>query len=289
MPPSALVLVVVGALLHASWNAVAKKAAGGAAFVFLYGCVSLLASAPFLLAAWWRQPQALGAAAWTAVAASAALHVVYSLVLQKGYAASDFSVVYPVARGSGPLLTVVAAIAWLGERPQLAGMAGIGAIVVGIVAMSDLARPGAVASARARAGVGWGVATGACIAGYTLVDGWAIKQLGLDPVLYYALGLLVRTVLMLPQALRSRGRLASEWRAHGRHAVAVGLLSPLAYTLVLMAVARAPLVYVAPAREVSMLMGLFIGAVWLGEPFARRRVAGAAAMVAGVALLATAR
>lgn len=288
MPLSALALVVLGALVHATWNVFAKRASGGLPFVWLYGLVSLVAAAPFCIAAWLRQAGPLGPEAWAAIVLSAALHLLYSLALQKGYQAGDFSVVYPVARGTGPLLAVLAAIALLGERASGLGGLGIAAIVLGILLISDLGRA-SVRGSRLQAGLAWGVLTGACIAGYTVVDGWAVRGLQLDPVLYYALGLLMRTVLLAPQALRSTERLALEWRKNARYVVAVGLLSPLAYTLILYALTQAPLVYVAPAREVSMLLGVIIGALLLGEILTRRRVLGAVSMVLGVALLAVAR
>jgi drug/metabolite transporter (DMT)-like permease len=145
-----------------------------------------------------------------------------------------------------------------------------------------------VHGSRLQAGLLWGVITGACIAGYTVVDGWAVRGLQLDPVLYYALGLLMRTVLLAPQALRDTGRLAREWKKNARYVVGVGLLSPLAYTLILYALTQAPLVYVAPAREISMLLGVVIGAALLKEVLTGRRVLGAASMVLGVVLLAIA-
>lgn len=287
MPLSALALVILGALVHATWNVLAKRASGGMPFVWLYGLVSLCAAAPFCVVAWLRQAEPLGAAAWAAIACSAALHLLYSLALQKGYQAGDFSVVYPVARGTGPLLAVLAAIALLGESASGLGWLGIAALVAGILLISDLGSA-PVRGSRLQAGLAWGVLTGACIAGYTVVDGWAIRKLQLDPVLYYALGLLMRTALLAPQALRSTERLAREWSRNARYVVGVGLLSPLAYTLILYALTQAPLVYVAPAREVSMLLGVIIGAVLLGERLTRRRRLGAASMVLGVALLALA-
>lgn len=288
MPLPALALVILGALVHAAWNVFAKRASGGTPFVWLYGLVSLVAAGPFCLVAWLRQAEPLGLEAWAAIACSAVLHLLYSLTLQKGYQASDFSVVYPVARGTGPLLAVLAAIALLGESATRLGWLGIAAIVGGILLISDLPGRASTRSPRLKAGIGWGVLTGACIAGYTVVDGWAIRKLQLDPVLYYALGLLLRTALLAPQALRSTDRLGREWARNARYVVAVGLLSPLAYTLILYALTQAPLVYVAPAREVSMLLGVIIGALLLDEILTRRRMLGAASMVLGVALLAIA-
>jgi drug/metabolite transporter (DMT)-like permease len=289
MPLSAVALVIIGALVHATWNVLAKKAAGGAPFVWLYGLVSLVVATPFGVIAWQRQEQPLSPDAWVAIACSAALHLLYSLILQKGYQASDFSIVYPVARGTGPLLTVLAAMALLNERPTPPGWIGIAAVIAGIVLISNLPKGVSIQSSPVRAGVGWGVLTGACIAGYTVVDGWAIKGLHLDPVLYYVMGLLLRTALLAPQALRSTDRLALQWATNARDIVAVGVLAPIAYTLILYAVARAPLIYVAPAREVSMLLGVLIGAMLLNEPLSRSRFLGAACMVCGVAVLSIAR
>lgn len=289
MNAEALALVLAGASLHAVWNLVAKRASGGLAFVWLYGWVSL---AIFLPLALWIARAAeftLSLAAWIAIAASGVLHVVYALVLQRGYRVADLSVVYPMARGTGPLFAVLGAVLLLGNRPAPSGWLGIAAILAGIFLMAGgglLRRLGAGSDPALLRGLGWGAATGLFIAAYTLVDGWAIQVLGLAPLLYYGLGLVVRSLVLAPWALRDRAGLAAEWRRNRGRIVTVGALSPLAYLLVLTAMQLAPLAYVAPAREVSMMIGLGLGALWLRERVTPARIAGCLLMLGGVVLLA---
>lgn len=284
----ALSLVISGALLHALWNLCAKKAAGGLPFVWLFGLVSLLLALPFGWVSWSANAAQLSGAAWLAIAASALIHALYSLVLQKGYRASDFSLVYPLARGTGPLFAVFGAILVLGEVPSLVGWLGIAAVLFGIVLLAGLTQALALPSEKMRAGFVWGVLTGLCIAAYTLIDGWAVKTLGLAPVLYYALGLLLRSLLLAPQALRQPQALREQWRTNRSYIIAVGVLAPLAYTLVLFVMTMAPLSYVAPVRELSMLLGVVLGARLLRETFAPSRLFGTVCMVVGVVLLALA-
>lgn len=289
MNSAALNLVIFGALLHALWNLFAKKASGGLPFVWLFGVVSLVVALPFGLFSWFSNAQQLTAQAWIAIVGSALVHVAYSLVLQKGYRESDFSVVYPLARGTGPLFAVIGAIVVLGEAPSLLGWVGIFAILAGILLISGTTQRLATSSSKVRSGLTWGTLTGLSIAAYTLIDGWAVKVLGISPVLYYLIGLALRTAILALQALRNPPGLLSQWRVNARYIVAVGVLSPLAYTLVLFAMTMAPLSYVAPVRELSMLVGVLFGAKLLRESFIPSRVIGTACMVAGVIALARAQ
>jgi drug/metabolite transporter (DMT)-like permease len=279
----ALTLVLTGAACHALWNIVAKKAQGGAAFVFLYGGVSVAAAVPVAAWIWVRQPQYFDAAMWTAVVASALIHVFYSLTLQRAYREADFAVVYPVARGTGPMLSVLLAILLFGERPSLIGHLSVAAILTGVFVSAGANTFWRGGARERRRGVLWGLATGAFIAAYTVLDGWAIKTLEMAPILFYATALVFRTLLQAPFVLRRGEDLRREWREKRAAIVAVGLFSPTAYALVLLAVQRAPLSYVAPVREISMLIGTFIGASLLGEAVKPSQVAGAAIMLAGVA------
>ena len=285
MNPEALALIVTGALLHAAWNLFAKKASGGAAFVWLFGLVSLACAAPVGLIAWVLNPQPFNSTLWGVIVASAAVHVLYSIVLQKGYQKSDFSIVYPLARGTGPLFSVIAAVLLFREMPGVIGWFGIASILAGIMLIAGLPQLVRNSDDRLPVGVLWGTMTGITIASYTVIDGYAVKVLGMAPVIYYVLGLALRTALLAPVALRSPQLLKAQWSQHRHYIIAVGILSPLAYTLVLYAMVRAPLSYVAPVRELSMLAGAYLGARLLQERYLFSRMVGTALMVMGVILL----
>ena len=217
MTALALTLVLSSAVLHATWNLSAKRAAGGddVAFVWLMSLVSTALALPFGLASWVADPPPLGPLTWLAVAASGVVHGVYFLVLQQGYRRGDLSVVYPVARGTGPLFAVVAAVVLLGERPGVVGSIGVAAVLVGIVLVSGLVT---ISGGQARsAGVGWGTLTGLWIAAYTVIDAWAVAGLGLSPFVFFSLSLTVTAIVLAPLALgRRAGCAMSGVRAAGR-------------------------------------------------------------------------
>ena len=287
MSALALALVLTGALCHAIWNIVAKKAAGGLPFVWLFGQVSVIAALPVAGWLWLHSPQAFDAPMWIAAIGSGIIHVVYSLVLQKGYQVGDFAVVYPIARGSGPMLTVIVAVLLFSELPSLTGALSVAAILVGLFVSADggrIFRGGA--NSKRRLGVIWGLLTGLCIASYTVLDGWAIKGLGMQPLLFYVVGLIARSALLAPFALRRPDELRAQWQAHRGAILTVGLLSPAAYSLVLYALQFAPLSYVAPVREISMLIGTLLGARLLKEAVRPTQIVGAIIMLVGVAGLA---
>ena len=289
MSALALALVLTGALCHAIWNIVAKKVAGGLPFVWLFGQVSVCAALPVAAWIWLTAPQTFDLWMWLAAIGSGVIHIVYSLVLQKGYQVGDFAVVYPIARGSGPMLTVVVAVLLLGELPSLTGALSVGAILAGLFVSADggrIFRDGGSTQQKRRLGVLWGLLTGLCIAAYTVLDGWAIKALGMSPILFYVVGLIVRSALLAPFALCRRDELREQWRSHRAAILTVGLLSPAAYALVLYALQLAPLSYVAPVREISMLIGTLLGARLLKEAVRPTQIVGAAIMLSGVAGLA---
>ena len=287
MSASALALVLAGALCHAIWNIVAKKAGGGVLFVWLFGAVSVLAAAPIACWAWLEHPQIFSHWMWFAALASGLVHVLYSLVLQKAYRVSDFAVVYPIARGTGPMLSVLAAIILLGEKPSPVGWISVAAVLLGVfISAGGINIFRSTPGHPRHLGVLWGMLTGLFIASYTVIDGWAIKSLGMTPILFYAVGLLFRTVVLAPFALRTPRELVKQWQTHRRAILIVGILSPTAYLLVLIAIQTAPLSYVAPVREISMLVGTFIGASLLKESVKPSQVVGAATMLLGVIGLA---
>ena len=293
MPAHALALVLVAAMLHALWNIVAKKAGGNHHFALISVLLTCALWAPAAL--WFGLHEAVrwGALEWAVLAASALVHMLYFTVLLTGYRKADLTVVYPVARGSGPLLAAGAAVLLLGERLTALGAAGVVAVCGGVFliaggpALWRHAHDGA-ARRRALAGLRWGALTGALIAGYTVIDGYAVKVLLIGPVLVDYVGNLLRVPILLPTSLRDLPGLRVAWRSQWRHALVVATLGPLAYILVLSAVQVAPLSHVAPAREISMLFAALLGGRLLGEGDRGLRLAGAACMAAGVVALATA-
>ncbi len=293
MPLNALLLVLTAALLHALWNVVAKKAGGNHHFALITVVMTCVLWAPAAL--WFGLLDSLrwGWLEWAVLALSALVHVLYFTVLLTGYRKSDLTVVYPVARGSGPLLAAVGAIFFLGERLTALGSVGVLAVCGGVFLIAGgpalwRGSQDAVAHQRVMAGVRWGVLTGTLIAGYTVIDGYAVKVLLIGPVVVDYVGNLLRVPLLLPSSLRDVPGLQSALRSQWRHALVVATLGPLAYILVLYAVQMAPLSHVAPAREVSMLFAALIGGRLLGESDRGLRLIGAACMAAGVMALASA-
>lgn len=293
MPASALALVVVAALLHATWNIVAKKAGGDQRFALLNSLLVAVLWLPVVVVMGLDEVWQWGRVEWAVLLASAVVHVAYFSVLLKGYRVADLTVVYPVARGSGPLLAAAGAVAVLGESLSAAGGAGVLAVCGGVFLVAGgpgLWRQAHDPAQRSRvlAGLRWGLLTGTFIAGYTVIDGYAVKVLLIGPVLLDYVGNVLRVPILLPVALRDPGAFAQACRQWWRHAMVVATIGPLAYMLVLYAVKLAPLSHVAPAREVSMLFAALLGGRLLGEGDRGMRIAGALCIAAGVALLALA-
>ncbi len=199
--------------------------------------------------------------------------------------------VYPVARGSAPLLSTLGAIIVLGETLSTIGAVGALAVVAGVFLVAGgpgLLRQAQQAEQRRRVvrGVCWGALTGVFIAAYTVVDGYAVKIMLISPILVDYVGNVLRIPVMLPVALHDRAGFMQAWRAQWRAALVIAVLGPLSYVMVLYAVRLAPLSHVAPAREVSMLFAAILGGTLLGESDRWMRLLGAGAIALGAAALA---
>ncbi|MET1019237.1 MAG: DMT family transporter [Microterricola sp.] len=296
----AFTLVVVAAIAHATWNLASKKASSsGLLFIWLGAVASTAFYLPLAIVDIGLNGLELRSFLLGATV-SAVLHVAYMFLLQRGYAAGDISVVYPMARGTGPLLTVVFAIVIFGERPPPLALLGALVIVAGVVAIglagsvgrrraaSDGQRMPGAAPSRMRAGIIYGLLTGVAIAAYTLWDASVVNGGGVSPLTFMVGCTLGELLLLAPLALRRRAQLATVWRRFKREAAIVGLLSPLSYILVLWAMQLAPVSLVAPARELSVVLVSLAGWLIYREPNPVQRMAGAVVVLGGVALLAVA-
>jgi drug/metabolite transporter (DMT)-like permease len=279
VPALALGLVLLAAGAHALWNFLAKTAEGGGApFVWLASMFGAAVLTPPALVIVALDPPSPAAVAF--MAGSGVIHAVYFACLLRGYRDGDLSLVYPLARGSGPVLATIAAIVLLGERPGAMALAG-GAVVV--IAILSLAAPAVRAGAP---GTSWALATGLTIAVYTIWDKHAVDALDASPVVYFWATEVGVALVLSPFALGAREALSRTWAVDRRGALGVARLSGFAYILVLYALRLADVSYVAPAREVSVLFGAALGVGVLGEGDPHRRIACAAAIVVGSAALA---
>jgi drug/metabolite transporter (DMT)-like permease len=311
--PTAIALVLAAAIAHASWNLFGKQAAatGAAFFIWLLAvCVTAIYLPVAVVTVIVTHPHLTGLN-WLFLAGTGLLHSGYFLFLQLGYRLGDLSVAYPMGRGSGAGLAALAGIVLLGERPGPVTVAGILAIVAGVVLIGLPARrPGAgqgghPAPVRTAEGprttatvptaegprttatvVGFALATGVFIACYTIWDKYAVSNLHTQPILQGYAGFPVMALVFAPFALRDRHRLAQVWRSFRPQVLGAAVLSPLAYILVLVALSFTAVSVVAPAREVSVLFGVLLGGRLLGEGSLARRLAAAAAILAGIIAVA---
>ncbi|CAM3279343.1 DMT family transporter [Stackebrandtia soli] len=287
MHPIAILLVAIAAVCHAVWNLYAKRAAdGGAVFVWLNSAVSTVLYLPVAIGASLLYPPQWSWVLPGAMLVTGILHSGYSVALQRGYQHGDMSVVYPLARGTGPALSVAFAVVVLGERPGVIGLIGAGAVIAGILIIG-LGRAGG--TGKLAAGVGYGLITGTLIASYTVWDAMSVGALAISPILLDWGNNLTRTMLLSPHSLRRRDEIRRVWRRHRTAVLVVATIAPAAYILVLFAYRYAPISFVAPARELSIVIGGILAWLLLREPQAGRRITGAAVVLLGVIALAAAK
>lgn len=284
MTAFALGLVLSAAFIHATWNLLAKRAGeGGAAFVWLFAALSSLFYVPLAVFIYlWQKPY-IGFLQVVFTVGSALIHLAYFLVLQRGYRSGDLSLVYPLARGTGPTLSTLTAILFLGERPSLLALLGAFLVAGGVF---FLAGGSGGERDKRKIGVGYGLFTGTVIAAYTLWDKYAVSTLLIPPLLQDYCTTLARVIMLGPVAFRKWEDVRKEWKIHRKEAIGVAILCPLSYIMVLTALITSPVSYIAPAREVSILIGAVMGSRFLGEENARRRLPAATAIVVGVMALA---
>jgi drug/metabolite transporter (DMT)-like permease len=291
--PAAITLILVAAIAHASWNLFSKQAAaaGAVCFVWLFFTVGAILYAPVTAIVVILAHPRLSGLPTVFLVGTAVIHIGYALLLQNGYRLGDLSVVYPVGRGSGALLAAIAGIVLLGERPGPVAIAGIVLIIAGVMLIGLPGRKEpAMAPAQPRppvaAGIMFALLTGITIATYTLWDRYAVGPLHVPPVVEDWAATLGVAVAIAPLALRDRQKLAMVWHDYRPQVLGAGILSPLAYILVLSALRFTAVSVVAPCREVSVLFGVLLGRRLLGEGSLARKLVAATAIVAGIITVA---
>lgn len=265
--------VLLAAALHAGWNALVKTGLDRFSSILFLGLVQ--GGIALLLLPFFGLPPR---AAWPWVLAGSALHSGYKLALIRAYGHGDLSQIYPLSRGTAPLIVAVAGALFLGERMDLARSAAVVAIAAGIMLMAG--RGGLT-----RAGLFWALVTASFTAAYTLADGVGARIAGSASAFILTM-IVLDGAFMLAYGLAARGggailALLPAWRG----GLAAGAMSLAAYWIAIWAFTQAPLAMVAALRETSVLFAMLIAAVMLKEKLTTRRWAAAALIVAGVMLM----
>ena len=287
----ALGLILFSAFVHASWNYLLKKSGGGTGLIAAASMLSLAVYLPIVAAATWVQGYTFQPIHLALMLGSGITHTVYFLFLDRAYrSGGDLSIVYPLARATGPLLTIGVAVLMLGERPGATAIGG--AILIGISALVLTGNPFATrrksgAGPDPRHAVAFALGTGCMIAVYTIWDKASVATFLIPPLLYDWGCNAFRVCVLVPFTRhRVPGDIEKAWRERRSTVVAIALLSPLSYILVLTAMVFTPVSLVAPAREVSILFAALLGAHFLKEGDLTRRVIAAVGMVLGISGLA---
>ena len=288
MTAASLILVLLAAVAHASWNLLLKRAADPEVFAWCLLVVATVLLAPLGVALLFFNSVDF-TALWF-ILATIALHVLYFNLLARGYAQGDLSLVYPVARGMGPMLVPVLAVVFLNETIEPLAIAGIAAIIGGIYTISWWGNFHQVLRSPLlflrSAGMRYAVLTGLTIAVYSIVDKEGVGHI--QPLLYIYFLDIGTVALLAPYTLANKGMemVKAEWRANAVPITVSGLLAFAAYGLVLTAFSLSRVSYVAPAREVGIVIGVLMGIFLLKEPFGRGRLLGSGLIVGGLVLIA---
>jgi drug/metabolite transporter (DMT)-like permease len=282
-----LALLVLAAGLHAFSNALIKASRDQLAFTWWMLTATAIIGWPLLFFV--GQPQPIG---WLIILVSGLIEAVYFITLTRAYSLGDLSQVYPLARGSAPLFVLLWAMLLLGERPTPIGVGGIAIVVIGLYlvnspALAEWRRPLlGFKSPAAR----WALVTGLLISIYSSIDKVGVRYV--DPLPYLYLFLLVTWSVLSMQWLHPdrraalRAELLPERKRGAWRAVSVALLGSGAYALVLAALRLSPVSYVSPVRELSVVIGAWIGVRFMGEQGGRLRVVAALLVAAGIMIIA---
>lgn len=291
MTTAALALVLASAVIHATWNFQVKQSGHKVMFFWTMAAVGLVAVGPAAIAfalidgfGWKQLAFSLG---------TSALHSLYAIFLTRGYYSGDLSTFYPVSRGMGPALVPIAAVIIFGESVSALAIAGIVLVVIGIYTIHidqrlirDLSHP-----LRALAAPGTRIAllTGLVICSYSIWDKAGLNN-GVPPITLNGFTVIGNFAGLTPAIFRAadRSHLGHQWREQKLSIITAGILAPLGYALVLIALTTSQVSYVAPAREVGIVFGTAAGVFILHEGFGLTRIWGALLIVVGVVTLAVA-
>lgn len=274
MSPTVFFAVLLAAVLHASWNALVKSGGDKKSSIV---AVMLGHVPPALVTLYFVPLPNLDV--WPLLALSVFFHIGYPMALQAGYSKGDLSQVYPIARGTGPLIVTLISVVWLNEPVGLGGLLAILLMIIGIFSLGFSHRS---ISAEARTATKFAILTGCFIAGYSIVDALGSRE-GQSALGFFALSSILSASVFLVHALLFRRKSLSDLKGPTFKPFAIGgSASFAAYLIVCWAFTKAPIALVTALRESSMIVALLIGALFLGEGFTKSKLFATVITVTGV-------
>jgi drug/metabolite transporter (DMT)-like permease len=284
MSPLALGLVLIAAVFHATWNLLVKRARERQIMTWLALLAGVIIYLPVVIA----QPIDV-LSVWPFIASSALVEAIYLISLLAAYQQGDFSLVYPMARGTAPALLLIWSALFLGEHPTLPGVVGILLLVLGLVIIGGSAwwSIRKVATLRS-SGLAIALGVALCISIYTTIDGAAVRHV--NPLPYTIIVFALMTFIITPVILLrySRAAIVEEWKANWPRILIVGIFTNLSYMLVLKAYTLARVSYAGAVREVSVVFAALLGWKLLHESFGAVRVIGSIFIFSGILVIALA-
>jgi drug/metabolite transporter (DMT)-like permease len=275
-------LVFIAACCHAIWNFCVKKLNSGPELIWLFSLCSVIIYLPVAVVISCSNSLAIDPRTSLFVVGSVILHLGYFLLLQLGYRKGDLSVVYPIARATGPMLSTSLAVLLLKENITLQTV--IGGLIV-IFAISQLSSKSTNRTSNLLMSLMFGLGAGALIGSYTVWDAYTVSVLLFPPLLLDYVSSIGRCVLLAPVALKRKARLKALWDESKFLILVISVFNPLAYIFVLYALTFTPVVYVAPIREISVLFSVLLGTFFLKEGDMYRRLIWGIIIVVGISLL----
>ena len=277
-------LVLAAAFCHATWNFFVKRINAGPELVWTFSAITVVIYSPLAVYFFLQMP-AFNTLNISFIIGSCILHLGYFLLLQKGYRTGDLSVVYPTARATGPMLSTIFAVVILGEQATIQGALGALVIIFGVLMLAGGLKIKSLAQATSLL---FGVGAGVLIGSYTVWDAYAVSVLALPPLLLDYSSSLGRSILLAPVAAKRAGSVKKIWQEHKAGLLVIAIFNPLAYILALVAMTFTPVIYIAPIREVSVVLSVLLGSLVLGEGNLKDRLVWSCTILLGVSILASA-
>ncbi len=284
MPPLAIGLVLIAAVLHATWNLLVKRAREKQVMTWLALVVGVFCYLPIVIAV----PIDV-LSVWPFIASSALVEAIYYVSLISAYQHGDFSLVYPMARGTAPALLLIWTALFLGERPTLFGVLGISLLVIGLMIVGgkvwwSLRKTTTIHSN----GLAIALGVALCISVYTTIDGAAVHRV--NPLPYTVIVIALTTAIITPAILLrySVTTIVKEWKANWPRIILVGIFTLLSYILALKAYTLTRVSYAGAVREVSVVFAALLGWKLLHEELGKARLAGSVFIFSGILVIALA-